>query len=447
MAIISTEVISVAKFLKNNKLSIPHFQRPYKWSVKNVIQLLEDVDRFKSKSSYRIGTIIVYRDKDKDKDEDQIVDGQQRTLTLFLILKAIHTTKADLSDSIKEQIADVIAQLFDPHFKSEISKQHIRENYAEILRRVRNMDEGLIVFLLHGCELSYLVIDDLSEAFQFFDSQNSRGKELDPHDLLKAYHLRELPKDKGQLSKIDVPKLVQAWENMETEQLAALFSNLLYRVRGWSKGDSSRYFTKADVSLFKGINFETTEQYPYIKLYSYVKENQEKSIGAVQEVVFPFQMDQTIINGKNFFEMVSHYKSKYDSLSTLSGTISEEAREVFDIINSYAGKDRTGDKYVRMIFDCALMYYLDKFGDVEPSRAILNIFIWAYSPRLKYQSLQLASVDNYIIRESNIFKKIKDSVFKEDVLQLHLPFMDETFESDKTKKIKELFVKMNYCNE
>lgn len=33
---------------------------------------------------------------------------------------------------------------------------------------------------------------DISEAFQFFDSQNARGKALYPHDLLKAYHLREM---------------------------------------------------------------------------------------------------------------------------------------------------------------------------------------------------------------------------------------------------------------
>jgi hypothetical protein len=35
-------------------------------------------------------------------------------------------------------------------------------------------------------------VDKVEEAFQLFDSQNTRGKELDPHDLLKAYHLREM---------------------------------------------------------------------------------------------------------------------------------------------------------------------------------------------------------------------------------------------------------------
>ena len=37
-----------------------------------------------------------------------------------------------------------------------------------------------------------VVLQDISEAFQFFDSQNARGKDLEPHDLLKAYHLGAL---------------------------------------------------------------------------------------------------------------------------------------------------------------------------------------------------------------------------------------------------------------
>lgn len=37
-----------------------------------------------------------------------------------------------------------------------------------------------------------ITVDKISEAFQLFDSQNTRGRALYPHDLLKAYHLREI---------------------------------------------------------------------------------------------------------------------------------------------------------------------------------------------------------------------------------------------------------------
>lgn len=438
MAVISTEVISVSTLLKNINLSIPHYQRPYKWSVKNVVQLIEDADRFKNQGSYRIGTVIV----NKENELYHIVDGQQRTLTLSLIVKAIHAERTDLSSDLQQQVADIIAELFNPHFKSDISKQHIRENYFEILRRVRSMDESLIKFLLHGCKVTYLVIDDISEAFQFFDSQNSRGKELDPHDLLKAYHLREIARSEDH--RIDINKLVQTWERMETRQLADLFSNFLYRVRGWSKGDSSRHFTKSDIGLFKGINLDAPQKYPYTRIYNVAKEYVESAEPSTEAATFPFQLDQTIINGQYFFQMISFYKEVFDTIEKHAKTLTGDAKEILNTINTYAGKDRTGDKYVRMLFDCALLYYVDKFGSDDLSRAICRIFIWAYSLRLNYRSLQMASVDNYVTGEINLFRKIRDSIFQEEIMQIELPVITEAIKSDKTKAIKELFIKMNY---
>lgn len=40
-----------------------------------------------------------------------------------------------------------------------------------------------------------ITVDRIEEAFQLFDSQNMRGRALDPHDLLKAYHLRAMRED------------------------------------------------------------------------------------------------------------------------------------------------------------------------------------------------------------------------------------------------------------
>ena len=52
--------------------------------------------------------------------------------------------------------------------------------------------ERLKEYIENRCELIVVITSDVSEAFQFFDSQNARGKALYPHDLLKAYHLREM---------------------------------------------------------------------------------------------------------------------------------------------------------------------------------------------------------------------------------------------------------------
>ena len=53
---------------------------------------------------------------------------------------------------------------------------------------------------------------------------------------------------------------------MQTKELANLFGEYLFRIRSWSKGNSARYFTKVNIEIFKGINIENTENYPYTEL-------------------------------------------------------------------------------------------------------------------------------------------------------------------------------------
>ena len=442
MAIVSTEILSIGKFLRNHQLHIPHFQRPYKWTVKNVSQLLEDIQRFKETNTYRIGTIVIYKEDDKY----NIVDGQQRTLSFLLIVKALHKYKLNSIQNfeLKQQLITTYETAFKPKFKNDISKKNIKDNYLEIERRIISFDDNVIDFFLNKCEITHFVIDDVSEAFQFFDSQNARGKDLEPHDLLKAFHLRELEYENNVISAVEKEKLVDTWEEMDTKELATLFADFMYRVRGWSKGNSSRYFTKKDTNLFKGFNLSRIDNFPYVNIYRIVEQHladvQESGI----EIKFPFQLDQTIINGKHFFEMISHYKIIYDEFEKNTPNLSENARQIINTINTYEGKSRTGDKYVRMLFNSALLYFVDKFGDKNISQAIEKIFIWAYTLRLTYESLQLASVDNYVIQENNLFKKIRDAVFQEEIINMNLSQLNEIHKTKAVESIIALFKDLKY---
>ena len=80
------KVIKLNELSKEN-LTIPVYQRPYKWTEKNVIQLLEDIFEYvilKNKN-YRIGNIIL----ENEESPNNLVDGQQRltTISLLLIIK------------------------------------------------------------------------------------------------------------------------------------------------------------------------------------------------------------------------------------------------------------------------------------------------------------------------------------------------------------------------
>ena len=180
---VESKIITVKEMLLNDKLKVPEYQRPYKWTIKNVNQLIDDIIFHKDKSAYRLGTLVLHRE-DKSSDEksaeniiDNIVDGQQRALTLTLIAYALDLEQSKFNSS---GVSSKNFKLLQQGFTSDISQFNLQNNFKEIKRRIHEFgdDGGLINFFYEKCQLVQVVLTDISEAFQFFDSQNSRGKIL-----------------------------------------------------------------------------------------------------------------------------------------------------------------------------------------------------------------------------------------------------------------------------
>ena len=421
--------------LLGKPLSIPSYQRPYKWGITHVNQLIDDILLFKDKSAYRLGTVVLH----PSDGILEIVDGQQRIITLTLILLAL---------KLEDQGQLCLCQL---EFKNPISKVNIKNNYIEIEKRIGDFDEQSKKFLLDKCEVAMFVLSDLSECFQFFDSQNARGKDLVPHDLLKAYHLREM-KNASSEHKV---KIVEEWEKASSQgNLEDLLGNYLYRIKQWIKGYSAGYFTKNDINVFKGINLEDNYKYPFKKLPSIALEfierhNKKFEKIRYKNIAYPFQISQTIINGEYFFKNVSYYNNLLDTyIEGISWYEKEKldanAKNILEKINTYAGKHRTGDRYVRNLFDCALLFYIDKFGFFDISKVIEKIFLWAYSLRLQYHAVYRVSMDKYArgindrVQNKSIFRCIDDAVSHHEVYKMHVNKV-ESISSTKTEDIEKLF--------
>jgi hypothetical protein len=441
------QIIKTQDLFGKDHLTIPEYQRPYKWTSKNVNQLIDDIVHHKTKSAYRLGTIVFFKDEDHKLN---IVDGQQRTITLLLIALAIHSNTGKLKESMtKAKVNPVKSRWFNAlSFKNIISLNNIRDNYREIARRVEDFDVPTVQFFYEKCELVEVILHDVSEAFQFFDSQNARGKDLEPHDLLKAFHLREMAEVSTEQERIHA---VANWENLDTDQLKVVFANFLYRIRNWSKGYPARNFTKDDADLFKGVSPRIKEPYPFTDLYRighfYVEGyNQDFNRNIDRhKLKYPFQIDQVIINGKRFFEMIDHYMSVLNNIKDIEN-LSIEAKRIYDSLETYEGRNRTGDGYVRNLFDCCLIYYWDKFGAHEMDRAVEKFFVWAYSLRLSMQNVQLASIDNYALEAPEIFKTLKEALHPREVLNIKLPVLKEV-RSSKTKGIEQIFKDLKYLND
>lgn len=201
------DIISVSECLQLN-FSIPEYQRPYKWSVQSIDDMLWDINNSVQQSfsysnyKYRIGTIILH----KTDDVLNVVDGQQRLISLTLISKYLDH---DYDNAILRNT-----------FYDKITQKHIHDNYIHIKEwfslRDKDIKESFKKAFLDILELVVIQVGRESEAFQLFDSQNTRGRALDPHDLLKAFHLREMQNDKYEME-----YAVTKWEAKDVYPVSA----------------------------------------------------------------------------------------------------------------------------------------------------------------------------------------------------------------------------------
>ena len=472
-----TGIISVKKLL-DTKLNIPPYQRPYKWTEKHVTQLIDDICRHKYKSAYRIGTVVLHKNEG---DKYDIVDGQQRFITFLLIVHALcesHNPTQGYRElkSIKNNIDE-----YKYDFSSDITQTNIRKNYEAILAYITRLDSESIQFLFEKCEVVRVVIDDLSEAFQFFDSQNARGKALEPHDLLKAFHLREMHAETAE----EKERVVETWEAAPLQELSDLFSIYLYRLRRWIHGKNADGFNKDKIDEFKGLSAQNAE-YPCARAVRivdlYVSDYNKSMHSAVhQRMPYPFQLDQPVINGKRFFEMIAHY---FDLFSKIRDThdlrdeiehyerlrqqmqrgladenlttkkehsiieswhLDDSAIKILHELATYRGKYRDGDKYTRVLFDCCLAYYIDKFDTANISHVIKDIFVWAYSIRLDKGMVQYRRADNHATGTA-LFKKLRELTDPRDFIA-HATLPKDTIDKIKNddasakylEKIQQLF--------
>jgi len=406
------------KAIEDIDLVIPEYQRPYKWTAKNAIRLLDDIVAAKNenKETYRVGTLILHQEE----NTYNIVDGQQRTITFSLLLKALD---ADLDIRFLEQ--SVTGNPFN--------LRNIPANFSTLERRVKNITDdkdrrSLLDYVQGNCELIVVITDDISEAFQFFDSQNARGKKLYPHDLLKAYHLREM----NDLDISETEKTVKGWEDIKQEALSALFNNYLYRIREWTKGNRAHELTEHNIEKFKGITRQ--DNFPFAQFYKgafaytdMVNHSAMPFVSGIRNLKL-FQIDAPIIAGKPFFDYAKHYFEILKDIQTndrYEGFYMND-NPIVKTLDLRKYKNGTGNRIVRLMFDAAMLLYVDRFCPERPTKADLEMldqfllfaFIWAYSLRAQYYNVGWLSAQNYILgaikdakvlNSFNIYKMITES--------------------------------------
>lgn len=375
-------ILSVEELLKLD-LVIPSYQRPYKWTEKNIRELILDIQKGIEDAKkypnfkYRVGTVILYQENDTKPYE--IVDGQQRILSFLLMKLCLNP--------------DFTCSLLSATFSDKVTLGNLHSNSDRIREWCSSVDVGVKEAfdkaLSEVLEVVVLTVNERSEAFQLFDSQNTRGRELYPHDLLKAYHLREIH------DKYDMQRAVLKWESKDPKAIRELFDNYLFPLWNWSKRRKSSRFTAAEIDLYKGI--EESSGYTYAR--------------RANKAMPYFLLSEPLISGGDFFEMVDHYMQMLHSIklelidnpdfARIKELLIDDKSKVGQIktpadLDKACKSSSTGMNHARNLFFCALLCYYDRFHNFD-LMAVKKLFTWAMMLRVDMNHLGFDSVNRYAI--------------------------------------------------
>lgn len=209
------------------KLTIPDYQRIYCWQDKNIQTLWENLEDMPENLDYHLGSIILHR---KD-DCFDIIDGQQRLVTITLILRALGY----------EGNMPLLLQ----RFKSAEACDNI-SNAKYVINQIKGWDatenNNLLNKILQHLTFSVLLLksNNIDLAYTFFSNQNSRGVRLSDYDILKAHHLRFLITNENQSEHLARRwnAISQEYDSNNDSLIDKTHGLYLFRMRKWMRKQS-----------------------------------------------------------------------------------------------------------------------------------------------------------------------------------------------------------------
>lgn len=240
---------------------IPEYQRPYVWEKDQVTELLDDILQARnsnSDSQYFLGSMVLRKKEKEDGTtkyiEYDLLDGQQRLTTLFLITAVIRDLTPVTSVARYKSCSESIYQMSNPDdnvperirivfdireqvktFINEFVKEEkgtlrtedlkIYINNSEEDISIRNMARAILTihaffeensiddffpYLRSNVLMIYVSAEELEDAFRLFTVMNSRGVKLRNSDILKADNLGRISDNTKRMD------WAKKWEETET---------------------------------------------------------------------------------------------------------------------------------------------------------------------------------------------------------------------------------------
>ena len=183
---------------------IPIYQRNYAWGREEIYALIKDVHDSLEKSVYYIGTLVTYK---RDENIFEVIDGQQRLTTIYIILKAlgIETIANCLTYSARKVSAMTIEKM--PKFGEEKDKgivdgfNYAKEAIKDIVGEKKADIDAFKDFFLNKVHIIHYRVPKDVDLNHYFEVMNSRGEQLEKHEIVKAKLSEQLIGDDDAMEK------------------------------------------------------------------------------------------------------------------------------------------------------------------------------------------------------------------------------------------------------
>ena len=207
--------LSVNRLLNEDTYAIPLYQRNFAWTYDEIEQLLNDVaDAFQENRdnyNYYIGTLVV----NKENDLFKIIDGQQRTTALNLIALALkHEFGFDRLKAVKltfparkksnKNIQDLFAKkkILEGD-ENELTRgyRHARDALKKVLEERQLNPQSFVDYLFDKVIIFRSILPEDLDLNLYFERFNSRGEQLEAHEILKAQMMSKFGEDQEMAQK------------------------------------------------------------------------------------------------------------------------------------------------------------------------------------------------------------------------------------------------------
>ena len=206
---------------------VKNYQRGYKWTKEEVTQLLNDIYEFepqKENEFYCLQPIVIKEDSNKK----ELIDGQQRCTTIYLILKYLGKDTFELDYQTREKSAEFIKEIdslaiagewnkwVEAHpDKNNIDNYHFFEAYRTIQDWFADESRDKKRFLdklLNYTQVIWYEVDENIDSIELFTRINSHKIRLTEAELIKALFLIALT-DSSQRERV----VAQQWDSIEND--------------------------------------------------------------------------------------------------------------------------------------------------------------------------------------------------------------------------------------